>query len=166
MPARIGPELAAFLQSGVSILLGTRDAALVPDCVRCAGARVERGGAALSAFVPAATALGAVANLRDNGRAAVFFSRPSDHRSIQVKGRVEELALAPATDEALVRTYVAALAAALAQVGVPLRDTDRFSRWPAWRLRLAPEAVFDQTPGPGAGAPMAAPRSAPRRKAP
>lgn len=156
MNALLPPEVARFLESGVSVLVGTRDASLVPEALRAVGARVEAGGAELTVFLPARTSARTVANLRDNGRIAVCFSRPIDHRSLQVKGRVLSLRGGDAVDRAAVERYVEALAACWQEIGVPATVTRRLGRWPALAARFRVEEVYVQTPGPGAGAPLGA----------
>ncbi|ABC82816.1 hypothetical protein Adeh_3047 [Anaeromyxobacter dehalogenans 2CP-C] len=153
-PSVISLDLSAFLESGVSILLASRDARLLPDCVRAVGARVEAGGAELTVLVPEASAGRCPGALRESGRVAVMFSRPTDHQSIQVKGQVAALAPATAEERALVERYTCALARELALVGVPPRLTLRVNRWPCLAVRLRVDGLFVQTPGPGAGAPL------------
>jgi len=80
-------DLAEFLESGISILVGTRDAGLRPATVRAMGAAVQREARSLTLYVPDATGGQTLANLRDNGQIAATFSRAIDHRTIQVKGR-------------------------------------------------------------------------------
>jgi hypothetical protein len=156
----ISPELAAFLQSGIAILVGTRDGRLLPECTRGIGARVEAaeaGRAEVTVFVADAVAGATLANLRDNGRIAVAFSRASDHRTFQLKGRL--VALGPATerDRADIEQYRCAWATSLAEVGLPPRVTLRMAHWPAHAARFRVDDVFVQTPGPGAGARLGAP---------
>lgn len=139
----------------MSILVGTRDARLRPDCLRAIGARVEREGSELCVFLPFGTVGANLANLRDNGRIAVCFSRPMDHRSMQLKGRVISIAEAGESDREQVDRFRAAYAQHLAFVGVPLRVTERMAHWPCWAVRFAVESIFVQTPGPGAGQPLA-----------
>jgi hypothetical protein len=151
----ITEELAEFIQSGVSIQLGTRDARLAPDCVRLVGARVEaavggeRNGVTL--FLPFATGAKSLANLKDNGRIAVCFSRPADHRSIQLKGQALSLEPAVLSDRPVVDRYRAELADVLSVLGVPPRTLLRIGHWPCTAARFLVESVFVQTPGPGAG---------------
>lgn len=152
--AVISRELSDFVESGISVLVGTRDARLLPECVRVVGARVERGGAELTVFVPEATGAVTIANLRDNGRIAVCFTRPRDHRSIQLKGQLVSIRGANARERRLVDAYRAGLAEELGWVGLPQRVTLRMAHWPCHAVRLKVEQVFDQTPGPGAGDPM------------
>ncbi len=147
----IPAELCEFLQSGLSILCGTRSDRLLPEACRAVGARVDAGGSELTVFLPVATAECTVANLRDNGRLAVCFSRAIDHRSVQVKGRVLTIADASEEDRREVLRYRRALAGAWAEIGIPPRITLRMAHWPCHAVRLRAEAVFNQTPGPGAG---------------
>jgi hypothetical protein len=44
----ISADLATFLESGVSVQVGTRDARLLPEATRAMGARVEKGGTGLT----------------------------------------------------------------------------------------------------------------------
>ena len=157
MPDSISPELAQFLQSGISILVGSRDARFVPEVARVLGARIEAGGREMTVFVPAATAERTIANARDNGRLAVCFAAV-DHRSYQVKGRLVDVRAADEDDRRLIERYRAALAQHFGSIGLPPKLTYRLSHWPAQAVRLAVEAVFLQTPGPDAGVPLGKPR--------
>lgn len=153
----ISPELQSFLESGVSLLIGTRDARMLPACMRAFGARVEPGGRELTVFLPDATSGTTLANLRDNARIAVAFSRVQDHYSLQLKGRAAELRPAAAAESVLVQRYCAAFAESLAFVGMPPATTLRMAHWPSHAVRVAVESLFAQTPGPGAGDPLRAP---------
>ena len=150
MTASISPDLIPFLQSGISVLVGSRDARMVPEGVRAVGARVEAGGRELTVFVPVVTAERTVANARANGRIAVCFAAV-DHRSYQVMGRIAAVRDADDIDRCVIERYRAALAQHYGEVGMPPCLTLRISHWPAHALRLAVEAVFLQTPGPDAG---------------
>ena len=147
----ISPELADFLQSGISILVGTRDAFLVPSCARGVGVRVEPGGDEVTLFVPVATGAATIANLENNGRLAVTFSRPVDHRSVQLKGRAVEIREAAADERGAVESYRLAYAATLGYIGLPPQLMARVRNWPCHALRLRVEALYQQTPGPDAG---------------
>src|SRR5262249_59424847 len=124
--------------------------------VRAVGARVERGRRELTVFVPLATAATTTENLAENGRVAVCFSRVEDHRSIQIKGKAIAVALADEPDRAVIERWRGEWSRTLAFIGLPPRVTLRLSSWPAHAVRLRVEAVYSQTPGPGAGAPLAA----------
>ena len=157
----ISGDLRAFFESGISILVGTRDARLVPAVMRAVGARVEASGAELTVFLPDVTSAKILANVRDNGRMAVTFSRASDHRSLQVKGTVISCAPATRADRDAIDLYRLSYARELSVIGLPPRLTLRVAHWPAHAVRLRVESVFAQTPGPGAGAPLPGPEVRP-----
>lgn len=150
----ISPDLATFLESGVSVLVGTRDARLVPECQRALGVRIEPDGEHFVVFVPCAVGELVVAQARETGRIAVCFSRVEDHQSIQLKGDVQEIRHAAESERAHVDRYRQAFAEVLGLVGLPHALTLRMSHWPCWAIRVRADASFVQTPGPGAGRPL------------
>lgn len=147
----ITPELASFFESGTTLIVGTRDACMVPECVRALGVSVQPDGGEVTAYLPEVTAGVTLANLRDNGWIAMCFTRISDHRSIQVKGRVVAIRPATGAERAVIDAHRAALSEAMGWAGVPTRTVLRFAHWPAQAVRFAVDALFVQTPGPGAG---------------
>lgn len=156
MALALSTELAAFAEAGNSILVGSRDARLFPECVRALGARVERGRRELTVFLATAVSATTVANLAENGRIAVCFSRIEDHRSIQVKGRVVSIRAGDEADRAVVERYRGDWTRNLAVIGMPPRISLRQNAWPCHAVRVRIESLFEQTPGPGAGAPLGA----------
>jgi len=149
-----GP-LAAFLQEGVGIHLATRSAALEPNGTRALAVKVEDDGRHLVVYVAQAASARIVGDLHDNGQAAVSFGRPVDDKACQVKGVF--VSVRDASDEE--RPFIAAqwdgFLAKLEQIGIPRAATRAWITWPVVAIRLRVNALFEQTPGPGAGAPMA-----------
>ena len=78
----ITAELKYFLESGVSVVVGTRDSACVPEAVRAWGPRVGRDGSSVSLCFALATSGRTLNNLRDNGRVAVTFCLPTNYKTI------------------------------------------------------------------------------------
>ena len=76
---------AAFVQSGVSIVAASRGEDLVPSIARVSGCRVSADRRAVSIYLPHSQALELVEDVRASGRIAVVFSRPSTHRTLQLK---------------------------------------------------------------------------------
>ena len=150
----IAPDLAAFLESGVSIHIATRDAALVATGARVAAVRVTDDGTRLTVFVPNVAAAPLLDNLKANGQAAVAFGRPSDDRAFQVKGVFEKAAPATARDRAFITAQWNAFLEDLSSIGFAAEAAGGWHTWPAVAVRLRVTAVFAQTPGPGAGAPI------------
>lgn len=150
----ITPELARFIESGISVLVGTRDGRLRPDCVRAAGVRADSAADTLTVFLPAATAERAIANLADNGRIAVTVTRAIDHRSLQLKGGVLEVRPSTGEERREIERHLELLAVDWGHVGVPRKATKSMNFWPAFTVTLRCEALFEQTPGPDAGQPL------------
>jgi hypothetical protein len=150
-PAAISDDLATFLESGVSVVVGSRDAQKKPAAMRAMGAHVSDDGRSVTVFLPEPNAARTLANLRDNGRIAVTFSRPSDYRSIQVKGSCVDFRPATEEERARQKTYAAAFVDDLATVGMARENTGRLTYWPSIAVRISVEEIFEQTPGPAAG---------------
>jgi hypothetical protein len=154
-----GPEFPAdlveFLESGVSILVGTRNADLRPASARAMGARVEARSRKLTVYLPEAVSATTLANLRDNASIAVTFSRPLTHHSMQLKGRVLSVRPSDEADRAVQRAYRAAYGEQLDAVGLPRNVSSRIVWWPSVAIEVSVGDVFIQTPGPSAGRPLA-----------
>jgi hypothetical protein len=82
----IDVELAAFLEEGIAIQLGTRNDRLEPNGVRVVSVTVDGDGRHLVAYVPDAAVAQVLPDLESNGQAALVFARPPDERACQVKG--------------------------------------------------------------------------------
>jgi hypothetical protein len=148
-------DLKSFLESGVSVLVGTRDARLVSECQRALGLSVDPDREHLTVFVPCAVGERIVADARSNGRIAVCCARVEDHQSIQLKGSVVEIREAAPAERERIDRYRNDFADVLALVGLPRALTLRMAHWPCWAIRVRVETSFVQTPGPGAGRPLA-----------
>lgn len=144
-------EIVPFLESGLSTLVGTCDRDLRPLCARGIGLVVLDGGRAARVFLPERCSAELLRNLRDNGRIAVTVSRPMTHRTVQVKGEVRCVELAPAEDRAVVEALFCGFLRETSLIGLPAATTLRMHRWPAYRLDFTARQVFIQTPGPRAG---------------
>ena len=151
----ISPDLAEFIEAGVSVQVGTRDAQLVPECQRAVGARAEPDREQVTVYVPCGVGERIAANARATGRIAVCYARIADHHSIQLKGAVSEVRLAEASERERIERYLQSLAEAFGSIGLPHAITLRLARWPCFAIRFRVESSFVQTPGPGAGRPVA-----------
>lgn len=149
--APLTDELVDFLESGVSILVGTRNAELRPHGMRAMGAIASSDRRRVTIFLPAATAALTVENVRDNGAVAVTFSRPSDHQSMQLKGRSVATREAAGDDRYVLERYRAAWFEQLHVCGVARSTSKRWAYWPAVAIEIEVDSLFQQTPGPGAG---------------
>ena len=135
-------ELADFCQSGVSVVAGTCGADGWPIAVHGCGCRIDETGA-VRVLVQRGRCLPALDALAAGAGIAATFSRPTDHRSIQLKA-----------GRAAVERQGAAFRAVLEGVGFPTAFTAPFTDHDAADLAaivFVPEEAFVQTPGPGAG---------------
>ena len=148
----ISDEIVALIEGGASMAVATRDAQLVPSCMRAMGVRVHADRRTLDVFLPAATAGRTRANLAVSPEAAVSFSRPRDHRTVQMKGPVRVVREARADEQAFVDAYRHAFARQLDFVGMPPAYTLHIAWWPCVVIEVVVRDIFQQTPGPGAGA--------------
>src|SRR5689334_7646237 len=94
----IPDHVVDLLQTGVSIVVGTRDAALVPECTRAWGIRVNKDGRSITIFLTETISRKTLQNLRDNGQVAISCARPTDHIACQLKGRLRAIRPAGARD--------------------------------------------------------------------
>jgi hypothetical protein len=156
---RIDDELKAFLESGPSVIVGTRDVGLAPEITRAWGPRVSEDRRSVSVCVPLATSAKTLDNLADNGRIALACALPTTVKSVQLKGTCIETSEPDATDLAAVEEHREVFAARNERIGVPRHMVETL-----WRreletspvlvkIRFVPEQAFDQTPGPDAGSP-------------
>jgi hypothetical protein len=147
----IDKELAAFLEEGIGIQIGTRNASLMPNGARVVAARVEDDGTHLTAFIPARAAPQVVPDLEANGQAAIVFARPPDERSCQVKGVFAGMGATGAAEERFVREQWQRWLERLTTIGLPLSTLEGWDAWPCVAIRIRVTALFNQTPGPNAG---------------
>lgn len=150
----IDGTLAAFLEEGVGIHIATRNDALQPSGARAIAVRVEPDGAHLVVYVARVAAARILPDLESNGQAAVGFGRPVDDRACQVKGVFVGVRDATEEERPQVLAQWDGFLGSLEKIGIPRAATRTWVTWPAVAIRLRANALFDQTPGPDAGAPL------------
>ncbi|MBX3603096.1 MAG: pyridoxamine 5'-phosphate oxidase family protein [Rubrivivax sp.] len=157
-PTPIGPEQAALVARRVSVIVGSRDAALRPHVMRAVGCRLSADRRRVTVLLTHAGSAQVLADLAANGRIAVVFSEPSSHRTLQVKGVDAAIAPAGAEDAALVRRYQQEFADEIGQLGFAAEVAQTMLRHDddLVAVSFTPCEAFDQTPGPQAGQPLAA----------
>jgi hypothetical protein len=108
----------------------------------------------VTAFVPEASAAALLEHLEGNPQVAISFGRPSDDRACQVKGRFVESRPASEAERHVIEGQLAGLGHQLELLAIPIEAFSGWPHWPAVAFKIEVNAVFDQTPGPGAGAPL------------
>jgi len=149
-----GP-LGRFLEEGLAIHIGARDERLSPVGARGVAVRVEPDGCHMVVYVAAIAASRLLPHLESNGQAAVSFARPVDHRACQVKGLFVASRQASGSERKGVLAQWQGFMRQLELVGIPPAGAAGWATWPAVAIRLKVTTIFEQTPGPGAGAPIA-----------
>src|SRR5688572_3166708 len=150
----IDAELASFLQEGIGIQLGTRNARLEPSGVRVVAVTIERDGTHVVAYVPDVAVGQVLPDLESNGQAALVFARPPDERACQLKGIFAGARAATADERAFVQAQWDRWLDRLTTIGFSRPTFEHWPTWPCVAIRVRVNAIFNQTPGPGAGAPL------------
>jgi hypothetical protein len=147
--------LRRFSGGGVSVIVGTVDADGIPTCCRGIALAMRDDFELITVYIPSATGQETVANLATTRRVAVSCTHPLSHDSIQIKGLTRGVRLAPAADESFVRQRLEQFGDVLEEIGLPRHVSRSMAHWPAFAIDVSVEQVFDQTPGPKAGAAIA-----------
>jgi hypothetical protein len=153
-PEALPDEVAAFIQSGLSITVGGRDDRLIPSIAKGVGCRVGSQGREVTVLVFAEAAEPVMRDIAHNRQVAVVFTRPSTNRTVQLKGHDARPAPAGPPEAALVRRHLALFADDLRLLGWQPRyvDTLFLHDWSQlMAIRFTPLFAYAQTPGPGAG---------------
>jgi pyridoxamine 5'-phosphate oxidase-like protein len=140
------------LEPGTSILVGTVDPSGWPSCCRGVALVVHPDREGVTVYVPVATAAETVANIASNGQVAVVASEIVSHVSVQLKGRARAVRVAGEDEAEAVHGHFDRFIGVLDSVGLPRGISRTMTRWPAFAVDVAVEAIFEQTPGPRAGA--------------
>jgi hypothetical protein len=148
----IDPDLRAFLEGGLGIHIGTRNSRLEPNGARVAAVKTEPDGLHFIVYIAEVAAHRVLPDLQANGAAAVVFARPTDDRACQVKGIFVEARAAAPAERSFVDAQWGRFLANLEKIGIPPAAAGDWITWPAVAIRLRATTVFEQTPGPEAGA--------------
>src|SRR5262245_16267536 len=146
----IEPDLCAFLEGGVGIHIGTRTARLEPNGARALAVKVEEDRLHLIVYLAEVAARRVLPEPRANG--AVGFARPVDERACQIKGIFVEVRPAAGDERRVIEEQFDGFRANLERIGIPKIGTSGWPTWPAVAIRFRATTIFEQTPGPDAGA--------------
>lgn len=149
---RINDEVRGRLAGGVATIVATRDDHLRPSVTRGWGISVAAEGTELTLCVGAPSGSRTRANLQSNGAIAVTSSRPTTYRTVQLKGQV--VAIVEPTQEQLeaVEAHVEAFSREAEELGLAPGSGRRLVDPGLVAVSFSVHEVYDQTPGPNAGA--------------
>ncbi|WP_447600408.1 hypothetical protein [Nitrospira sp. Nam80] len=147
----IPSNIVELLQTGVSVVVGTRDAALMPECTRAWGIRVGKDRVSVTIYLTESISRRTLKNVSDNGLIAISCTRPTDHVACQLKGRVRNIRQATKRDTEQSRAWHLEFLEELVAIGVPRSVGEAWITEPALAVEVDVTEVFHQTPGPGTG---------------
>ncbi len=150
----IPTAMIELLRTGVSVVVGTRDAMLMPECTRAWGIRVGQDDGTVTIYLTEAISKQTLQNLRDNGQVAISCTRPTDHVACQLKGRVQAIQPVTRRDAQHSRTWHREFVEELVAIGVPASLGEAWIIEPAVAVEVRVTEAFHQTPGPGTGEKM------------
>lgn len=151
----MNPDVRAFIEGGQDSRIATCTARREPYGCRVLAAIVEPDGVHLTAFVPEPAAAPILANLQSNPLVAFSFQRPTDDHACQVKGAFVRARAATDDERRVIEGQLRRLGEQYGQLALPWEVVSGWVVWPAVAVTVRVTAVFDQTPGPGAGSPLA-----------
>ena len=157
-PALLDDAVAAFLAGRRSIIVASRDAANRPSLMRAVGVRLSAARDLVTVLLARSQSMQLLADIAASGIIAVVFSEPSTHRTLQLKGRDAHIEAASADDLALLAPYADNLAAELSSIGIDgrlARALIATDPGDVVGVCFTPTEIYDQTPGPKAGAALA-----------
>jgi len=151
----IDDELQEFVESGVAVLVGAVDAEGKPHLAYAWGPRVHPGRSRISIYIDGPRAAPLLGGRESNPQFAATFTDPVSVRSIQLKGRVVEVAEPNESEQAWVNRHRDAMTASTALIGdSPQVIRNLWMQEATVRVDFTVERAFDQTPGPNAGQPL------------
>jgi hypothetical protein len=149
---QIGDEIRAhILESAGTILVGTRDATLIPEITRGWGPTILPDGHTIDVCVSLSAGAKTLENLRESDEIAVTFHQTVTYQTVQLKGRFLGSGELTPQDWESVERQRNILTEQSKIHGIPLSMGMRILTPDLVRLRFMVQQAFEQTPGPDAG---------------
>lgn len=155
----LSDRLLGFLHSGVSISLAAASRDGRAHVTKVQGCRVSADRRRITVFASRAASLDVLRCFEETGQVAAVFSMPATDETYQIKGHRPRVETLREDDVALLQRYRSAFSAQIAPYGFPPQMADGLFDFPADDLvavSFEPHSIFDQTPGPMAGAAVGA----------
>ena len=145
-------RLKRCLEPGVSLLVGSVSAAGVPAVCRAVALTATDNLSTATTYLPLATSQDTIANVASTHWIAVAATNVVDHCSTQLKGIVTNVRLARDDESPLLRAQLDQFGDVVDALGLPKRIIRTVAVWPAFAVEFRVDEIYDQTPGPQAGA--------------
>jgi hypothetical protein len=143
-----------LMLAGVATIVATRDDRMRPSLQRGWALAVSEDGREVTVCVSAAPGSRIRDNLESNGAVAITCSRPTTYRTVQVKGKVVGIRDPTAEQRADAEAHADAFSREVEELGLPPGTGRRMFDTDLVAVTIAAAELYDQTPGPRAGAPL------------
>lgn len=144
-------EIAALVRQGVAVIAATRDGELRPEVSRAWGPVLSDDGARLALCVEGGPGSAMARNLEAGSPLAAMLSRIASFTSVQVKGRVVEVAEPTPERREAVADHVDRFVAETRAVGVSEAIARSLVGPDLIAVTIEIDERYDETPGSGAG---------------
>lgn len=155
-PPRLTEDDARFIQSGLSITLGSRSETMQPSIAIGLACRVAPDRRQVSIILRPSQSADLLRDVRQTGLIAVALNQPTTHRTIQLKGSDARVHPIDAASISEVAAQTSAFIEEIVCIGAPPEDMVRayvqFDLHDIVAISFTLQAVFVSTPGPSAGA--------------
>ncbi len=147
----ISQALVDFLHGPVVAAIGTRGDGLMPAVCFARGIVVDAENDTVTVIIPDVESETTLENLARNGVIAFTAGDGISHETYQFKGTCLDVAPSDAHQQVVGDVYTKKMVAHYRKKGVPDEYFGGYILTPSTAIRFRVEAVFVQTPGPGAG---------------
>jgi hypothetical protein len=151
---KIEGRVTELIAGGVATIVASRDERLRPSIARGWAVTVSASRTEVTLCVEAPAGSRMRDNLQSNGAIAVTCSRPTTYRTVQLKGLVTMIADPSAKQLTAVDRHAQAFSSEAEQVGLGPGSGFRLLDRELVSVSFKVAEVYDQTPGPSAGARM------------
>lgn len=141
-----------LLLAGVATVVATRDDRMRPSLQRGWGLAISEDGREVTVCVSAAPGSRMRENLESNGAVAITCSRPTTYQTVQVKGEVVAIGDLTSEQRAGAEAHADVFSREVEELGLPRGTGRRLFDPDLVAVTVAVAVLYDQTPGPGAGA--------------
>jgi len=156
---QISDDLTGFIQCGVSISLATADAAHNTSATKVQACRVADDRRRITVFASRNASADVIRDIESHGIVTTVYCLPGTEETYQIKGHRARLEALQPGDRNLLIAYRRAFAQQVEPFGFPPDLTVSLFEFPdddLVAISFEPFAIFDQTPGPKAGAAVGA----------
>jgi hypothetical protein len=151
-PLQISSGIRAhIIEDTGTILVGTRDAHLIPEITRGWGATILPDGHTIDLCISLSAGAKTLDNLRDQEEIAVTFHQTVSYKTVQLKGYFLESGDLTARDWESFERQKNILTEQAKAYRIPPHIGLRILPLDPVRIRFVVQQAFEQTPGPGAG---------------